>query len=153
MRAIVLRDSQTLWQNKLPEVYGEEAFAPSQDPEQQLYDGFFGERDRRLCEQVRRVEPQELARAAWPFDDPRLTELLFRYRARNFADTLSSAESQQWLTFCQQRLRDSQYGAPNTLADFNSALSAALLNASVSEQAILLAWQAYGQQLQQRLHV
>ena len=152
-RATVLRDSQTLWRDKLPAVYGEEAFAPSLDPEQQLYDGFFGERDRRLCEQVRRAEPQELARAVWPFDDQRLSELLFRYRARNFADTLSSAETQQWLQFCQQRLRDPQYGAPNTLADFNSSLNAALINASASEQAILLAWQAYGQQLQQRLQL
>jgi exodeoxyribonuclease-1 len=32
----------------------------------------------------------------WPFKDRRLKEMLFRYRARNFPDTLSLEESQLW---------------------------------------------------------
>ncbi|MGY2437750.1 exodeoxyribonuclease I, partial [Escherichia coli] len=48
-----LKNEQPLWQDKLAVIYREEAFAGSNDPEQQLYDGFIGDRDRRLCEQVR----------------------------------------------------------------------------------------------------
>ena len=86
-RAQQLTDAQELWQDKVKAVYGRENFTPSEDPEQQLYDGFLGDRDRRLCEQVRTAEPEQLARDEWPFDDERLPELLFRYRARNFAET------------------------------------------------------------------
>jgi exodeoxyribonuclease I len=150
-RASLLRDSQHLWQSKLQTIYGEENIAPSQDPEQQLYAGFLGDRDRRLCEQVRKAEPEELARSRWPFDDARLPELLFRYRARNFPETLTTAEMQRWQLFCRQRLTDTHYGAPNTLLEFNQALQLALLDASPEQQPLLRCWQGYAEDLAKRL--
>jgi exodeoxyribonuclease I len=150
-RASLLRDSQHLWQSKLQTIYGEENIAPSQDPEQQLYAGFLGDRDRRLCEQVRKAEPEELARSIWPFDDARLPELLFRYRARNFPETLTTAEMQRWQLFCRQRLTDTHYGAPNTLLEFNQALQLALLDASPEQQPLLRSWQGYAEDLAKRL--
>jgi exodeoxyribonuclease-1 len=152
-RATLLRDSQAQWQSKLQTIYAEEDFAPQQDPEQQLYAGFFGDRDRRLCEQVRKAEPEELARSTWPFDDARLPELLFRYRARNFPDTLTAAEAERWQLFCRQRLTDAQYGAPNTLDAFAQALEQALVDASPDQQALLGHWQRYAEQLAKRLAV
>ena len=149
-RAEQLRAGQAQWQDKLALVYGEEQFAPNQDPEQQLYEGFIGDRDRRLCEQVRRAEPQRLAQAAWPFDDARLPELLFRYRARNFPGGLSGAEQQRWWAFCQQRLSRPEYGAPNTLADFTQALTDIFARVPVEQQALLAEWRAYAEQLRQR---
>ncbi|MGB4073498.1 exodeoxyribonuclease I [Pseudomonas sp.] len=145
-----LKASLTQWQDKLAEVYGEEQFAPNEDPEQQLYAGFIGERDRRLCEQVRRAEPHRLAKDAWPFDDGRLPELLFRYRARNFATTLSGEEQQRWRVFCQQRLQQPEYGAPNTLGQFTQALDAIFDGLAPAQQEILQEWREYAAQLQQR---
>lgn len=152
-RVSALRTSREDWQDKLQTLYAEEAFVPSEDPEQQLYDGFFTERDRRLCDQVRRVDPQELAQQAWPFDDARLPELLFRYRARNFAQTLSADESERWLNFCRQRLTRAESGAPNTLADFTTALATSLVAADAQQRALLAAWQSYAEQLRQRLQL
>ncbi len=150
-RATVLRDSQGQWQSKLSTIYAEEDFAPQQDPEQQLYAGFLGDRDRRLCEQVRKAEPEDLARPIWPFDDERLPELLFRYRARNFPQTLTAAEAMRWQLFCKQRLTDAHYGAPNTLEAFAQALEQALVAAGPEQQALLGHWQHYAQQLAKRL--
>lgn len=135
----------------MKKVYTSNEFAVSEDPEQQLYDGFINDRDRRLCEQVRIAEPQQLGTEAWPFDDPRLPELLFRYRARNFAETLSVTEQQRWLSFCQQRLTDPQAGAPNTLKAFTKALIAHSLKATPEQLKVLAQWQDYSLQLQQRL--
>jgi len=149
-RAKLLAETQGQWQDKLAQVYGEEVFAPCEDPEQQLYDGFIGDRDRRLCEQVRRADPRYLADNAWPFDDARLPELLFRYRARNFASSLSSAEQQRWRTFCQQRLTRPEYGAPNTLASFEAALKEIFDKATGVEQAVLSEWREHAQQLRLR---
>lgn len=152
-RARELQDRQVDWQDKLATIYSTEDFAETLDPEQQLYDGFMGDRDRRLCEQVRLAEPTQLAAEHWMFDDPRLPELLFRYRARNFPDTLTEVERQRWLRLCQQRLSDPQFGAPNTLGEFTAALALARLDASAEQLQVLQQWQDYAQALAMRLQV
>lgn len=145
-----LTQAQAIWKDKLPEIYREEAFVGSEDPEQQLYDGFIGDRDKRLCEQVRHATPQVLADQAWPFDDTRLPELLFRYRARNFPDSLSAAEQQRWFEFCRQRLTSSDCGAPNTLAQFQVALESLCGSCTPEQQQLLQQWQSHAQVLQAR---
>jgi exodeoxyribonuclease-1 len=146
-RALRLSDAQEVWRDKLAAIYASEDFAPSLDPEQQLYDGFIGDRDRRLCEQVRNAEPVHLGQEQWPFDDERLPELLFRYRARNFPDTLSGEEQERWKSFCQQRLCDPQWGAPNTLESFNRATAELLASATTFQRQVLDEWQDYSQSL------
>lgn len=148
-----LMTAREQWEHKLTSIYAEGDFAESEDPEQQLYGGFIGDRDRRLCEQVRAADPQELGSRRWMFDDPRLPELLFRYRARNFPASLDEEEQQQWRTFCQQRLIDPALGAPHTLAAFDSALLQALAQAQGSQRALLEEWRGYAASLRQRLNV
>lgn len=151
--ALRLSDAQEVWRDKLQAIYSSEDFAPSLDPEQQLYDGFIGDRDRRLCEQVRGAEPAELGKLQWPFDDERLPELLFRYRARNFPETLSDQEQERWRIFCQQRLSDPELGAPNTLDGFNEACAQLSLNASPFQRQVLDEWNDYAQSLRARLNL
>ena len=149
-RADQLANQQGQWRDKLEHIYGPEEFAPCEDPEQQLYDGFLGDRDRRLCEQVRTLEPAQLSHGHWMFDDPRLPELLFRYRARNFPETLNGEERQRWFAFCQQRLCDPQWGAPNTLGDFEQARQAAWASADEAGRRVLDAWQVHAQTLREQ---
>ncbi|MCD5987426.1 exodeoxyribonuclease I [Pseudomonas sp. CDFA 553] len=146
-----LNEAQALWQEKLNTIYAADDFVASEDPEQQLYDGFIGDRDRRLCEQVRNAEPETLGSQAWPFDDARLPELLFRYRARNFAETLNAEEQQRWLVFCRTRLTVPESGAPNTLQSFTQALVELSLSATPAQLEILREWQDYVEALRQRL--
>ncbi len=148
--AQTLVQAKALWQEKLAPIYSEESFATTEDPEQQLYDGFIGDRDRRLCEQVRQADPARLAKEQWPFDDPRLPELLFRYRARNFPETLSAAEQQQWQDFCRLRLSAPEWGAPNTLSNFDSAMVEQMSNASAANRTVLEAWAKYALALRGR---
>lgn len=150
-RALRLSEAREVWQDKLSLIYGPDEFAASEDPEQQLYDGFIGDRDRRLCEQVRQADPQHLALQEWPFDDERLPELLFRYRARNFSETLSKDEQERWRGFCQQRLLDPQLGAPNTLESFRKALEQSLLSADPRQRQVLEQWQQHVRDLALRL--
>ena len=44
------------------------------------------------------------------FADPRLDELLWRYRARNFPDTLTDAKRVRWRAHCAARLHDGAGG-------------------------------------------
>lgn len=76
-------------------VFTREAGEPL-DADQDLYGGFVGNEDRRRLERVKHLSPQDLALDRTGFDDPRLTELVWRYRARNFPMTLNAAEQQRW---------------------------------------------------------
>ena len=145
-----LLEQRGAWQDKLAPIYAEEDFAGVDDPEQQLYDGFIGDRDRRLCEQVRNADPVRLGKEQWPFDDPRLPPLLFRYRARNFPETLSVDEQAQWREFCRCRLMLPEYGAPNTLANFEVALAEQLEKSPEAAGGVLQEWQRYVQNLRGR---
>ena len=150
-RALQLNDAQKVWQDKVSAIYAREDFSANQDPEQQLYDGFIGDRDRRLCEQVRMADPTQLAQAQWPFDDERLPELLFRYRARNFPDTLSADEQERWRLFCQKRLSVPEWGAPNTLESFVQTAAQLNVTATPFQKSVLNEWQEYVQVLRKRL--
>lgn len=152
-RALRLGDAQDVWKDKVKAIYASEDFAQSQDPEQQLYDGFIGDRDRRLCEQVRSADPAQLAQQQWPFDDERLPELLFRYRARNFPETLSAQEQERWQLFCQQRLTAPEWGAPNTIESFLEAAAQLTESATTFQQEVLNEWRNYVESLRQRLNL
>jgi len=142
-----LTQQVAVWQDKLAWIFATDEHAPHEDPEQQLYQGFLGDRDRRLCEQVRKRDPGQLSLEQWIFDDPRMPELLFRYRARNFNETLDAQERQRWLVFCQQRLSDPRMGAPNTLAEFEMAWQGAWASASEAQRRVLDAWRKHALQL------
>ena len=81
------------------------------DVDEDLYGGFIGNNDRRQLTHLRTLTPQQLAQTPISFDDLRLEELLFRYRARNFPDTLSTEETQRWETHRAARLFDGEGGA------------------------------------------
>ncbi len=74
------------------------------DVDEDLYGGFVSNADRRQLNRARALAPQALATARFSFEDGRLEELLFRYRARNFPDTLSKEEMQHWREHCLVRL-------------------------------------------------
>ncbi|AVR95796.1 exodeoxyribonuclease I [Pseudoduganella armeniaca] len=81
------------------------------DVDEDLYGGFVGSADRRLLDSLRRESPQRLATAAPHFEDERLGELLFRYRARNFPETLTEHEFEHWEQHRAARLLEGADGA------------------------------------------
>ena len=76
------------------------------DPEIAIYRGFCGDGDKRLCAEIRRTPRVELARGKFEFRDARFTELLFRYRARNYPETLTVDERDRWRAFRRRRLNE-----------------------------------------------
>lgn len=91
-------------QQKLAEVFSQGYEAPVRDAEFLIYDGFVSEQDKREQQAVRRASPQELAARSFVFSDKRLPELLFRYRSRNFPESLSPEELAHWQEFRHTRL-------------------------------------------------
>ena len=73
------------------------------DPDGDLYGGFVGDGDKRLFPRIRSAAPHELAGFASSFTDPRLPELLFRYQARNWPESLDEAQLAHWRAYLQRR--------------------------------------------------
>ena len=69
-----------------------------------LYQGFFSEADRATIDLIQQTPAEQLAPHQYKFNDPRLHTLLFRYRARNYPQTLSLREQEQWQQFCVDAL-------------------------------------------------
>ena len=112
-KAAALPDMSAIW----PAVFQRPKEA-APDVDEDLYGGFIGNADRRRLNQLRALPPAELAHSRSGFDDERLEELLFRYRARNFADTLNPEEAQRWEAHRAARLLEGAGGARNVDALF-----------------------------------
>ncbi len=90
---------------KIAEVFSEEHSQKEDDPDYMIYSGgFFSESDRNLMAMVRSVSPTDLCRLDLPFRDQRFPTMLYRYRARNYKETLSCQELAEWDVFRRQRL-------------------------------------------------
>lgn len=74
------------------------------DVEAALYDGFIPESDRRRSDALRASPLEDLADFAGEFDDPRLNELLFRFRGRHAPTTFSETEQSEWLRESRKQL-------------------------------------------------
>lgn len=116
-RDLCMRNLETLRKtpdirNKLIELFSEpQIFAESDDVDTQIYNGFFGTSDRSTMDIIRETSPQNLPALELSFEDKRLKELFFRYKARNYPATLSYDEQQRWLQhrrdyFNEERLTD-----------------------------------------------
>jgi exodeoxyribonuclease-1 len=75
-----------------------------------LYDGFLNDHDRALGRRINGATPAELAEGVYDFHDERLSELFFRYRARNWPESLSPADRELWREHCQMRYEDENRG-------------------------------------------
>jgi exodeoxyribonuclease-1 len=92
-----------------------ESGAAPVDVDEDLYGSLLSRDDRRALDRLRAMPPHTLAQARSAFDDDRLPELLFRYRARNFPDALAADERSRWRRHCADRLHHGAGGA-RTLA-------------------------------------
>jgi exodeoxyribonuclease-1 len=122
----------TLW----AEVFARPAAADARDVDEDLYGGFLGDADRRLLTRLRALGPEPLAGRHPSFEDGRLDELLFRYRARNFPHTLSDEERARWQRHCSERLHGGAGGAL-TLQAFSESIDRLAENTDERGQAIL----------------
>jgi exodeoxyribonuclease-1 len=101
-----LPDMSAIWS----QVFARPAGVPV-DVDEDLYGGFVGNADRRRLNDLRLQTPQALAGARPAFEDARLTELLWRYRARNFPQSLTAEEFERWEIHRGARLFGGKDGA------------------------------------------
>lgn len=131
---------------KLQAVYSGREFAPVTDPDRMLYGGgFFSAADKRTMELMRAASPEALGQQTFVFEDARLPEMLFRYRARNYPDTLSAAEHAQWGEFRLQRITEPEASGALGMEAYQDRVEALLQEQRpAAEGAVLEALLEYG---------
>ena len=148
-RHLAVIQSHPLLEKKISQVFHHKGFAPTDDPDQQLYQGFFNEADKGTMQEIRNSTPEQLAQQEFFFNDARLPELLFRYRARNWPDSLSAQEKVLWETFRRHRITDPEGGGSISIDEYNRRLNeiSGAAETTASQQAIITALRDYAQSL------
>jgi exodeoxyribonuclease-1 len=132
-RQTLIQERKTIRQ-KLAKIFESRDFEPVTDPDLMIYSGgFFNDSDKALMNTVHKTDAQQLGTQSWNFADKRLAEMLFRYRARNYPETLGTDEQAQWLEHCRGRLVDGESGHLN-LTDFYAEIEQLRAQQTVDEQ-------------------
>lgn len=106
-----LLNSRKEIQQKIAKIFEPREYDAVTDPDLMIYaGGFFSQQDKTQMQTIHDTAPDELGTQTWSFNDKRLQELLFRYRARNYPETLNEAELAQWMEHCRDRLVDGESG-------------------------------------------
>ncbi|MBR2640948.1 exodeoxyribonuclease I [Candidatus Saccharibacteria bacterium] len=79
-------------------------YPPADEPEGAIYDGFLNDSDRRKVAVVRSADSNRLADLHLDFDDERLPDLLLHYKGRNYPNSLSEKEAEEYEQYRKQRL-------------------------------------------------
>lgn len=100
-----IKAHKSLIRDKVTAIFSDErTFAPADNVETTLYDGFFETADKNNMAILRTLKPEELAHHGLKFSDARIEKLLFHYRARHYPHTLERAEQIRWQKYCHQQI-------------------------------------------------
>ncbi len=126
---------------KIQAIFADRVYKEITDPDYMLYSGgFFNAHDKALIKKVSETSPKSLIEKQWGFSDKRLFEMLFRYRARNWPETLSDKEKQDWLAFCRQKLNgqndDDNHVKTETITSCKEEINSLLANDNIGEKQI-----------------
>ncbi len=136
---------------KLNNVYSNRNFLEPTNPDHSLYSGgFFNHADKNKMEQIRHEDWNTLSQSHYQFNDNRLEELLFRYRARNAVDSLSTSEFQRWQALRKSLIFDRSSGASLIYDDFIKRLKE-LRSDDNNDQTVLDSLQIYVEDITKNL--
>lgn len=144
-RLHALPDLSALWQ----QVYARPEAAAAVDVDEDLYGGFVSRDDRRRLDELRRaLKPGSSEPPRLPgFDDARLHELVWRWRARNRPESLTPDEQRRWREHCQARLLHGAGGALTLQSYFDRIDALAQAREDERSQDILGALYEWGEML------
>lgn len=143
----LLRSSEDL-ARRVQEAFENQKWPEATDPDEMLYGGgFLSSQDRKQLDFARHQPVELLGELDLTFSDERLPEMLFRYRARNFPQTLSGEEQERWETFRHDRLLQPGPGWRSLPRYFEMLEELAKQDLPLKQQLLLKDLQFYGESL------
>ncbi len=106
-----IRDNQTQIKQKIKSIYTNDSErTPALDVDQSLYDNFIDKADRLICNQIQNLSSDELRDFKPQFKDKKLSKLLLNFKARNFPESLTESEQEEWFEIVQSRVQNGENG-------------------------------------------
>ena len=137
---------------KVRQVFAMEKHREPADADGALYDGFPSDADKRIFPLVRSSAPAKLSLLENKFTDPRYRELMFRYRARNWLESLDHAEVERWNDYRRARLlRDDRFSEYSFASYYSEIAALRTLHGPGPAQTLLDALLDWGHALEQQL--
>ena len=152
-RAEILRAAGPGLAEKVRRVFGGERAYDTPDVDASLYGGFLADGDRRRFPEIRSASPADLVGRDFGFKDARLPELLFRYRARNWRESLTADEHSRWDDYRRRRLGSDSGLSEHSFESFHAEIAALRITPTPDgrRQALLDQLQDWGRELEQSL--
>jgi exodeoxyribonuclease-1 len=146
-----LLQQDTDFMQRVMRAYSDNRIFAENDVDLALYDGFTCDHDRNLFPQIQHSQPEKLANFAEKLQDGRYIELLFRYRARNYPNILTSEETYRWQTLCRKQLTEEVIKGNLTLNEYSQKLMQLSANNHLqpTQQEILNKLEVWGRELAQ----
>lgn len=141
---------------KLHAIYSHNPFTKETDPDKNLYGGgFFGPDDKNRFDQIRDCNEDDLAKEIFNFKDERLTEMLFRYRARNYPNSLNDNEKNRWDEYRLRKFTDNSIKNNLTYENYINLLNEKQQDNSLSDsqQQVLLDLHEWGKKISKDLNL
>ncbi len=145
---------QTVFTDKIAKVFNysyADSSSKNKDVDFELYSGgFFSASDKKVMAQIRKSSPEKLATLPH-FEDARLPEMLFRYRARNYPNTLTIQELEKWRAFCVHKLNKLDSNGNNSLIDYFQRIE--ILKEKGADNSIIQALKNYADETMRHLKI
>ena len=98
-----------------------------------LYDGFAGDKDKSILTSFRTKDPTLSNAASIKFQDDRIPELLYRFRARNFPETLSPEQWRWWKCLMRYNFDKMLDDGNSTIQDYIDRVESKMKEAATEE--------------------
>ncbi len=113
-RLSFIKDNKTAISKIAQDLYkNDRDYADTNDVDQSLYGGFIDNVDKRIGDQIQMLGMDELKDFHPKFKDEKLSILLMHFKARNYPETLSEAEAEDWFETVQGRVQAGENGYLN----------------------------------------
>jgi len=130
-------------ERKFTEVFSIKNEEPFMDTDKLIYSGFFDSREKNEFKRIRKnADDKNFDGISSKLTYPRIEELIFKFKARNFPDSLKEEEKQRWKDYAKNRIRNKELGAEIVLSEFWNELdrikNEQLKNPKTTEQKFII---------------
>ncbi|MDC0390698.1 exodeoxyribonuclease I [Candidatus Thioglobus sp.] len=106
-----IKNNQLAIEKVIQNLYkNDQGFEQSNDADQSLYGGFMDNADKRIADQIQMLNIEDLKGFHPKFKDDKLSNLLIHFKARNYPESLTEDEAENWFETIQGRVQTGENG-------------------------------------------
>ena len=106
-----IKNNQKHIEEKIQSIYRKDFDRePTIDVDQSLYDNFISNKDRKICDEIQHLSVNQMSTFRPNFEDNKLSKLFQNFKARNYPETLTEDEQEDWFEIVQARVQSGENG-------------------------------------------